>query len=979
MAQAQLLKNNCTSGEISPLLHQRSDLAQYQNGLETCLNAIVTPYGGVKRRYGTKFIYPAKHADKVCIVRKFEFSINQAYTLEIGEYYIRFFFNSGIVLTTYVAWVTTTHYYPGDLVTNGGNYYRCLVDHTSGTFSTDLAAGKWVATAGATDLVYEIVTPYTETELRELRFEQSADVLYIFHKSHHPAKLTRYDSDFWTLVDVPFTGGPFEDQNDILTFTMTPSAVTGGITITASSSKFVAGHIGSLWKLTSGKSITEVTASLSSATSSDVVSTGSETVEMEISGTWVATVVVERSFNNGTDWYPYQTISKNCIKKYSDTRDVQYRVTATAYTSGTVGVRLSVLDPDEIGMGVVRITAVASATSASATVINELRSTDATSIWAEPSWSGVKGYPRVGKIYEGRLVMASTDADIKGVWGSSSLEYENMLLGTNDDEAFYFSLDAKGGINEAMWMESWKQLSIGTIGGEIRLFSNNTITPSNPPEKKQDSDYGSCDIQGIVADKAIIFVDRCKRILREYMYDYNTDAFSSNSISVLSEHILNDGEGIVDIAYQKKQDSVIWCALTDGTLGALTYMPDQQVMGWHKHTLGGTGVEVESICVIPGTYGHDEVWMAVKRTINGNTVRYIELMYEDEHYGLAAFLETFPGELAGYDYNIDCNVDNYNYRCRKIAKSGNYIFASSSDGKIGIFSVDGDGELTYITELTDDIYAAAGIYNINGYLFTFKSRDGEAEDISDVYSIDGSDIARISRAYRGVASYCHSNGLYPDSITACGASHVAIRKSITQIEIYSMSVEGALTTLYTHTVSSPERVRMIHWDGYHLYTYSETADQSAIHRIKKYTVGETALSLVATSPDIRTDEVAALKSDANWIYAIQWAKTGAGYQTYPVEVWNKSLTTRVGYASVGAYDAYPDNGLLFTAGYSYIINADGSLTLNSSPCTQPAGDIENIGDFYIQGSPEVGTPQGVIINARTDVPIYDPYEIWELP
>lgn len=586
MGQAQLLKNNCTSGEISPQLHQRSELAQYQNGLETCLNAIVTPYGGARRRYGTKFIYAAKYGDKLCVLRKFEFSAEQAYTLEIGEGYIRFYFNNALVLSTYAAWVTTTHYYPGELVTDSGSYYRCLVDHVAGTFATDLSAGKWVATSGATDLVYEIYTPYLETELRKLRFEQSADVLYIFQKDHHPAKLTRYDNDWWTFESVPFTSGPFEDDNDT-PITITPSAVTGDITAAASGALFAAGHVGSLWKISSGKTIANVTASLTSATSSNAVSTGSETVEMEISGTWVATVVVERSFNNGTDWYPYQTISKNCIKKYSDTRDVQYRVTVTAYTSGTVGVRLSVLDPDGIGMGTAKITAVASSTSVSATVISELRSTDATTIWAEPSWSGVNGYPRVGKIYEGRLVMASTDADIKGVWGSAALEYENMKLGTNDDEAFYFTLDAKGGMNEAKWMESWKQLSIGTIGGEIRLISTKAITPSNPPDKKQDSDYGSADIQGIVADKAIIFVDRCKRILREYMYDYNTDAFQSNSISVISEHILNDGGGIVDIAYQKKQDSIIWCVLEDGSLGALTYMPDQQVMGWHKHTLGG--------------------------------------------------------------------------------------------------------------------------------------------------------------------------------------------------------------------------------------------------------------------------------------------------------------------------------------------------------------------------------------------------------
>ncbi|MBN1625501.1 MAG: hypothetical protein JW944_03165, partial [Deltaproteobacteria bacterium] len=245
-----------------------------------------------------------------------------------------------------------------------------------------------------------------------------------------------------------------------------------------------------------------------------------------------------------------------------------------------------------------------------------------------------------------------------------------------------------GGINKAKWMEAWKQLSIGTIGGEIRLVSSQAITPSNPPDKKQDSDYGSAEIQGFVADKAIIFVDRCKRILREYLYDYNTDAFQSNSLSVLSEHILNDGNGIVDIAYQKKQDSVIWCVLEDGTLGALTYMPEQQVVGWHKHTLGGIA-EVESICVIPGTYGHDEVWMSVKREINRNTVRYIELMYEDEEVKSTSAPVYTPisfGHIGTFTSPYTAVED--------VFISGSILWLAVATSALGGFTVDAFGNLT---------------------------------------------------------------------------------------------------------------------------------------------------------------------------------------------------------------------------------------------------------------------------------------------
>ncbi len=402
------------------------------------------------------------------------------------------------------------------------------------------------------------------------------------------------------------------------------------VIITASSAVFEAGHIGSTWKLTSGKSVSEVTASITSNTSSSAVSTASEVIEIEISGSWEAVITLQRSFNKGTDWYDFMTIPGNCVKQFSDTRDIQYRITVSGYVFGPVGVRISALHADGTGQGTFKILSVSSdGLYCVAEIIDELRATDETIIWAEAAWSGVNGYPRVGKIVEGRLLMACTDYDPRGMWASSSLEYENMLAGTNDDDAFYFSYDAKGGVSIAKWMLSWKHLAIGTYGGEVRLISDNGMTPSNPPDKKQDSDFGSADIPAFVAGKSVIFVDRCTRILREYSYDYNFDSFDSPSLSTLSEHILNNGGGIIDAAYQQKQDSLIWCVLNDGTIGILTYIPAQQVSGWSRIELGGTAA-VESVCVIPGNYGHDEVWLTVQRTINSQTVRFIERIEEDD-------------------------------------------------------------------------------------------------------------------------------------------------------------------------------------------------------------------------------------------------------------------------------------------------------------------------------------------------------------
>ncbi len=578
----QVLKNNMTSGVLSPKLHFRSDLEQYSDGLATCHNAIVSPYGGVQRRFGSRYVAAAKHADKLCIVRTFEFAEDQSYTLEIGDQYIRFYIDGGQI-----------------------------IDGTP----------------------VEVATTYLESELRELRFEYDADVLYICHFAHAPAKLIRSSHISWSLADCDFVGGPFYDENTSAD-TLASNGVTGSVTITASADTFESGHVGSLWKLTSGKMVDEVTGSFASTAQSASVKTASETVELEVSGTWVAIIIIEHSFDKGTNWYPYRTVTENVITQLTDTRDVEYRLNCT-HTSGTANYRLSVMDTGAGGYGSFKITAFTSATQCTATVVNELRSTDATTIWAEAEWSGVRGYPRCCKIYEGRLWFASTDENPLGLWGTAAdLSYRDMTLGSNDADAVAFSLNSVGGLNIIKWMSAWQQLSVGSTGGEIRVQSpDGGITPTSPPQKRQDTYYGSAEIQAFIASRSVIFVDRTGRILREYVYDDGSKTYDSPDLSLLAEHLLVDGGGIIDAAYQQKPHQLIWCVLNDGTLAAITYKPAQQVFGWHSHstanTIWGTG-SVLSVSVRATGVGHDELWMVIKRKISDSYVRYIEYMNEDE-------------------------------------------------------------------------------------------------------------------------------------------------------------------------------------------------------------------------------------------------------------------------------------------------------------------------------------------------------------
>jgi len=209
------ITTNFTSGELSTTMEGRVDLQQYFNGCRKLENAIVLTHGGAEKRPGTYFVAEAKDSSTETRLVPFKFSTTQEYVLEFGVNYIRFYKDTGQIQVAYAAWLTITAYVIGNLVTNGGNYYRCLVAHTSGTFATDLAAGKWVVSGGASDLAYEIVTTYAESELFDLKFEQSADTLYIAHPSHAPAKLTRSSHTSWTLADISFSGtSPFVGANN---------------------------------------------------------------------------------------------------------------------------------------------------------------------------------------------------------------------------------------------------------------------------------------------------------------------------------------------------------------------------------------------------------------------------------------------------------------------------------------------------------------------------------------------------------------------------------------------------------------------------------------------------------------------------------------------------------------------------------------------------------------------------------------------
>lgn len=277
--------------------------------------------------------------------------------------------------------------------------------------------------------------------------------------------------------------------------------------------------------------------------------------------------------------------------------------------------------------GYFQITNVVNAYTATASVIKPLSTTSATTQWAEGSWSDVRGYPARVTFHEQRLFFARTDHEPQNVWGSKTFEFTNFALdGGADDDGLTLQL-ASNESNAIEWIASGKALVAGTYGGEFAISSgdDSPLTPSNTTAKKQTS-WGSESIQPQIIGNYMYYVQRYSKKLRELYYFWDLDTYKSVDKTILSPHIANDG--FVDMAFQQNPDTVLWCVTSNGTLATLTREVDQEVQGWARQVTDG---EYESVATIPSQdTAHDEVWVVVKREVNGSTVRYIERFYNQE-------------------------------------------------------------------------------------------------------------------------------------------------------------------------------------------------------------------------------------------------------------------------------------------------------------------------------------------------------------
>jgi len=277
--------------------------------------------------------------------------------------------------------------------------------------------------------------------------------------------------------------------------------------------------------------------------------------------------------------------------------------------------------------------------------------TTPTFTWASSSpWSSGNGYPRSVSFYEQRLFFAGTSTYPQTIWGSQTADYENFDQGTGlADESMEYAI-ATNKVNVIRWLQPSRDLIVGTGGGEFKVGrpQGEPLTPSNVMVTQQTT-YGSWTIPPIQIGNAILFTQRARRKLREFSYQYQNDGYIAPDMTLLAEHIT--AGYLKDMDYQQEPDSVVWACTSTGSLLSMTYERPEDVVAWAEHAIGGTDVEVESVAVITNAT-QDQLWVAVKRTVNGSVVRHIEYLDPDLNVdsGLSGTVSTATTSVSGLSH-----------------------------------------------------------------------------------------------------------------------------------------------------------------------------------------------------------------------------------------------------------------------------------------------------------------------------------------
>lgn len=596
MAESVVSQTSFNTGQLSPFLSAAADLKVYPRGGEVVDNFLPTVEGPLTRRPGTAFLVPQADETHEAVMIPFTFSATQRYQLEFGHNVLRVFRDQELILASSYAPVTVQGVTPANpleilLTTTAGlvtgdsvyisgtacpeinnQFFRVTVVSALNITLDGVDGATFTAQGiaqGTVEKVYSVFSPYTSDQAQKIRAVQNGDVLYLACTGAPRFKLSRLADDNWSFTVI--TGAAIDTADEGLV-SWPPFSVTNTTTTAL-----------------------YVVANTAPGASVDIIA------------------------SVGTPFVPSDV--GRFIKLVPRSAEMGYGLVTAYVSSSQITVTVYSRFPNNAG-------------PFSVTVIGAAK---ATTQWAWSAFDATNGYPKAVGLHDGRLVWAGNNVDPTLVQLSVVDSYENHRPYDADPsdaskfaitQAMGFAFRTRSETQDGIeWLASLEVLFFGTESGEWTLRTTDPLTalsPSNFEVRKRGRAGSRADVLPVVVDSVVLFVQRAGRKLKEFIFRSEQQMYESPDMTQLSRWITLGR--IKRMAYQQEPNRVIWVVTEDGALLSFTYERNAEVTAWAQHTIEGGG-KVESVSVTPSyTQDEDEVWLTIRRTIDGQTRRYVEVL-----------------------------------------------------------------------------------------------------------------------------------------------------------------------------------------------------------------------------------------------------------------------------------------------------------------------------------------------------------------
>lgn len=646
MGSSKVTQYSFTAGEIAPDLYARTDVGKYSIALATLKNGFVRVTGGVSNRAGLEFVCEVKDSSSATRVIPFAFSRKQTYIIEAGNGYFRY-------------------------IQNGGQ----IVDGSN---------------------IVETATSFISSQLFDLKYAQTADVLTICNQNHMPQELSRNSNTNWTIEDVVIEptidapknvaathGGSTYSSTKSYSYKITavqdetyeesiPSAASNNVTASVEGGWIVGETITVTWDPVEGATEYNVYKAVNGVYAYAGVTSNTSFVDKNIDpdlttcipifkNPFDPSIIPDMTANNAPSGYTIAASTESSTNKgfnaFDGDDNTYWEATAAAATlqatrtDGKIPTSVTIktgsnppssfnfYGSNDSGTKKTTLYTSTAALAANTEYTFKFESNKTTfktvGISIDTLVSGTvaqlkkldfqeKGnFPACVNYFQQRRMFANTVNKPNFLFASQTALFKDFniqrpLVATNAVTVKLYERE----INEIKDLVASDDLVVFAADAEWRVNGSDGIFEATPaPVAKKQSSWGSSDLMPISSGDMILFISSGQNKIRDLEYNYAYDKYKGSDLTYLANHLFN-GKQIVDWAFSKEPNSIIWCVMSDGTLNGLTYNPEQQILGWHHHETDGT---FESVAVVREGY-EDVPYFVIKRKINGTVKRYIERM-----------------------------------------------------------------------------------------------------------------------------------------------------------------------------------------------------------------------------------------------------------------------------------------------------------------------------------------------------------------